>query len=72
MAVDDQRHERRSALTIDVLANDTDLDGDTLTVTVSPGPTYGNRRRPVDGTVTYTPGANYNGPRQFHLHHQRW
>ena len=45
---------------IDVLANDTDVDGDTLSVT---GATAVNGTVTVngDGTLNYTPNANFNG-----------
>ena len=53
-------------VTIAVLANDSDLDGDSL---------VGERRRArrrtaravvnADGTITYTPAANYSGPDSF-------
>ncbi len=50
---------------IDVLANDTDPDGDIdpTTVSVSSGPTHGTVSvNPTSGAVTYTPDPNYNGP----------
>ena len=51
-----------TAVTIDVLANDTDPDGHTLTVTAA------ERARAAtfaDGTLIYTPAANFNGPDTF-------
>ena len=45
---------------IPVLANDTDADGDPLTVTVAGAPNGTVVINP-DGTVTYTPNANFNG-----------
>ncbi|MET0155971.1 MAG: Ig-like domain-containing protein [Rickettsiales bacterium] len=51
-----------TAKVITVLANDTDPDGDTLTVTkIVNGPGHGTATVNTDGTVTYTPTANYNG-----------
>lgn len=51
---------------IDVLANDTDLDGDTLNVTgIGTNPTYGNVVINPNGTITYTPNLNYHGPDFF-------
>ncbi|WP_178861817.1 cadherin-like domain-containing protein, partial [Thiomicrorhabdus cannonii] len=50
---------------IDVLANDSDLDGDTITVQSVTQPAHGNVVIEGDGTVTYTPVANYNGPDSF-------
>ena len=63
------------AVIIDVLLGDTDLDGDTLTVTEIDG-TPISIGSPVtiatglvslnaDGTLTFTPNANYNGPATF-------
>src|SRR5258705_470664 len=57
-----------TALTIaapGVLANDSDLDGDTLTATVVSGPSHGSLSLNSDGSFTYTPAANYNGPDSF-------
>src|SRR5205814_8269695 len=52
-------------LIIPVLANDTDADNDTLTVSqVTQGP-HGSVVINIDGTVTYTPNANYNGADSF-------
>jgi large repetitive protein len=45
---------------ISVLANDTDLDGDTLTVTAATA-ANGTVMRNANGTITYTPNANFNG-----------
>ena len=49
-----------------VLANDTDVDGDTLTA----GPRQRARATArstlnANGSFTYTPAANYNGPDSF-------
>src|SRR5206468_62258 len=54
-----------TALTISapgVLANDTDIDGDTLTALLVTGPTHGALTLNTNGSFTYTPAANYNGP----------
>jgi hypothetical protein len=48
-----------------VLANDTDPDGDTLTVTSFTQPTNGTVTVNADGSFTYTPNANYNGADTF-------
>ncbi|MDE0723794.1 MAG: Ig-like domain-containing protein, partial [Alphaproteobacteria bacterium] len=46
-----------------ILANDTDPDGDALTITaVSVASGGGTAVLNADGSVTYTPAANYNGP----------
>jgi len=49
----------------DVLANDSDVDGDTLTVTSVSAPAHGTTVIQGDGTVLYTPQANYNGGDSF-------
>ncbi|WP_444451466.1 Hint domain-containing protein [Rhodobacter capsulatus] len=46
--------------TISVLSNDTDPDGDTLTVTGATA-LHGTVTINANGTLTYTPNANYNG-----------
>ncbi|MEZ5684838.1 MAG: Ig-like domain-containing protein [Paracoccaceae bacterium] len=60
-AVDDTAEtDEDTAVVIDVLANDTHPENDTLTVT---GASAGNGSVTVnaDGTLTYTPDANFNG-----------
>ncbi|TRX76530.1 Ig-like domain-containing protein [Pseudomonas mangiferae] len=47
-------------VTIDVLANDTDVDGDRLSV-VAASAANGTVTLNPDGTLTYTPNANFNG-----------
>jgi len=49
-----------TAVTIDVLANDGDADGGTLSVT-SASADHGTVVLNGDGSLTYTPNANYNG-----------
>ena len=48
-----------------VLANDSDADDDTLTVTVVNEPTHGDLTLNPDGSFTYTPDADYNGSDSF-------
>ena len=49
-----------------VLANDTDADNDTLTAAVVAAPTHAaSFTLNSDGSFTYTPAANYNGPDSF-------
>ena len=51
----------------DLLQNDGDVDGDTLTVNTTPvsGPSNGALVLNTDGTFTYTPDANFNGTDTF-------
>ena len=49
---------------IDVRANDTDVDGDPLTLTSVNAPSHGTAAIEA-GQVRYTPAANYNGPDSF-------
>ena len=48
-----------------VLTNDTDIDGDTLTAVKVTGPAHGTLTLNPNGSFTYTPTANYNGPDSF-------
>ncbi|QBG37049.1 VCBS domain-containing protein [Litorilituus sediminis] len=66
IAVDDSLaiNEDASATVIDVLANDTDLDGDTLTVTGVTQPANGTVTL-VNGVVTFIPDANFSGQTSF-------
>src|SRR5207247_1577671 len=48
-----------------VLGNDTDADGDVLTAIVGAGATHGTLTLNANGSLTYTPAANYNGPDSF-------
>jgi hypothetical protein len=50
-----------TATTLNLLTNDTDIDGDTLAVQSLGTPSNGSVVNNGDGTVTYTPNANYNG-----------
>jgi dTDP-4-dehydrorhamnose 3,5-epimerase-like enzyme len=52
-------------VTIDVLQNDSDIDGDTLTVSIVTNPANGTIALNSDNTITYTPNSNYNGSDQF-------
>ena len=53
--------EEDHSVTINVLGNDTDANGDTLTVTAAASPNGSVTINP-NGTLTFTPAANYNGP----------
>ena len=48
-----------------LLANDTDVDGDVLSVTLVTGPSHGSLLLNTDGSFSYTPSLNYNGPDSF-------
>src|SRR5262249_10458744 len=48
-----------------VLANDTDVDGDTLSAKLVTGPVHGTLALNANGSFTYTPNANYNGSDSF-------
>ena len=52
-------------ITGDVLGNDVDVDDDPLTVAVVAAPEHGALSLGEDGTFTYTPHANFNGPDRF-------
>lgn len=53
------------ASTISVLANDSDADGDSLSVTAVSNAAHGTVVRNANGTVTYTPMAGYTGADSF-------
>ena len=54
-----------TAATIAVLPNDTDADGDTLTLTGVSVPAHGTAATNPNGTVAYTPALNYSGADSF-------
>ncbi len=58
--------EAGKAVVLDVLANDTDVDGDTLSIaSVTQGKNGGTVVKNADGTVTYTPKAGFSGTDTF-------
>jgi VCBS repeat-containing protein len=68
VAVDDTANVvRNSSVTIPVLANDSDVEGDALTpvVVAGSGPAHGTVMVNADGTITYTPELGYLGPDSF-------
>ncbi len=48
-----------------ILANDTDPDGSPLTAVLVAGPTHGTFSLNSNGSFSYTPNLNYNGPDTF-------
>ncbi|MGA2500849.1 MAG: cadherin-like domain-containing protein, partial [Tepidisphaeraceae bacterium] len=48
-----------------VLANDTNIDGDTLTAILVDGPAHGTLTLNPDGSFTYTPAENFYGADSF-------
>lgn len=54
-----------TAIAIAVLGNDTDSDGDTLTVQSATQPANGSVTINADGTITYTPALNFAGDDSF-------
>ncbi|MGH3714448.1 MAG: Ig-like domain-containing protein [Micromonosporaceae bacterium] len=48
-----------------VLGNDTDVDGDPLSASLGSAPLHGSVLLNGDGSFSYTPAANYNGPDSF-------
>jgi len=68
VAMDDSSStDEDTAVTFNITDNDTDLDGtiDVTSVVIVSGPTNGSLVENNDGTVTYTPNTNYNGPDSF-------
>jgi len=52
-------------VTVNVLANDSDPDGNTLSVTAATPGQHGSTTRNPDGTITYTPQAGFTGTDTF-------
>ncbi|MDP1869767.1 MAG: Ig-like domain-containing protein, partial [Bradyrhizobium sp.] len=63
VAVDDiaSTNEDTELLSINVLGNDSDVDGDTLSISGTPTALHGTVTVNPDNTLKYTPNANYNG-----------
>ena len=62
---DSGRTQEDRAVAIDVLANDTDPDGDRLRVESVSNPSHGTTRVAADGGVEYTPARDYHGADRF-------
>ena len=54
-----------NAVDISVLTNDTDVEGDPISITGFTQPSHGVITNNGDGTLKYTPSLNYNGPDSF-------
>jgi CshA-type fibril repeat protein/VCBS repeat-containing protein len=54
-----------TAVSVAVLTNDRDLDGDSLTVSAVTAPAHGTAAVNADGTIAYEPAANYTGADSF-------
>ena len=54
-----------NAVNVAVLSNDSDVDGDTLSVASATNGSNGTTTVEADGTITYTPDANFNGTDSF-------
>jgi len=65
VAQDDGAATEGSPVTIDVLANDVDPDGDPLSVLPGSAPQHGEIVVNQDGTVTYTPNPGFLGTDTF-------
>ena len=64
-ADDDASTNEDNSVTIDVLANDSDPDGDALTVSDVTQGMHGSVEINIDSTVTYTPNADFFGADSF-------
>ena len=66
VAVDDTASGNEdTAIAGNVLTNDTDADGDSLTATLVSGPAHGTLTLNADGSFSYTPDADWNGTDTF-------
>ena len=66
VAVDDTAHTAVATLVnVNVLGNDTDVDGDTLTVSGASTPSHGTATVKPDYTIDYTPTGGYVGGDTF-------
>ncbi|MDQ3906899.1 MAG: Ig-like domain-containing protein, partial [Acidobacteriota bacterium] len=66
VAVDDSAStDEDTAVNVTVLVNDTDVDGDTLSVASVGAPAHGTATINPDGTINYSPAPNYNGADSF-------
>lgn len=66
VADDSAATDEDTPVTLDARANDSDVDGDALSVSAVTQGAHGAVVVNGDGTLTYTPAANYNGLDNFH------
>jgi large repetitive protein len=73
VAMDDEAEvNENDSVEIDVLANDSDVDGDVLKVISATGATMGSVTvNGGGGSVTYTPEPRHHRDRLVHLHRVR-
>ena len=64
-AYDSATTDEDTPITIPVLSNDSDVDGDGLALGIFTGATHGTVSDNGDGTFEYTPDADYYGPDSF-------
>lgn len=64
-APDEATTSEDTTVTVDLLANDDDVDGDPLTVLAVDLPVAGSVVDHGDGTITYTPAPDWNGAETF-------
>ncbi len=64
-AADNASTGRGRPVDIDVLANDSDADGDALSVESVTQPPHGTASVEADGAIRYTPAAGFQGPDGF-------
>jgi hypothetical protein len=64
-ADDSSQTDKNEAVTISILANDSDPDGDQLTVSNVGNPSHGQVTVNSDNTITYTPSSSYVGNDSF-------
>ncbi len=62
---DSANTDQDTAVTVNVLTNDSDIDGDTLSVSSVSDPANGTAINNGDGTVTYTPDSGFFGTDSF-------
>jgi hypothetical protein len=62
---DDATTREDTAVTIEVLSNDSDVEGDSLTVYSAAGATHGSVTTADDGSVIYTPDPDFHGTDSF-------